>query len=212
LINSFNQSNYVVLAMNFLAHIYLSGDDQPLTIGNFMGDFVKGKGYRDFSPEIQKGIHLHRAIDSFTDSHEIVKESKERLREKYRHYSGVITDIFYDHYLANKWHEYHGKDLKAYTLAFYEMMDRERQVLPDRVNYIIYHMKRDNWLFAYRTLEGIGKALEGISKRTTFDSKMDEAISDLKSDYALYEDEFDRFFPILENHCQDFLQSYDLDK
>ena len=91
--------------MNFLAHIYLSGEDTPLMIGNFIGDFVKGNEYKNFPADIQNGVLLHREIDSYTDSHEIVLESKKRLREKYRHYSGVITDIFYDHY------ESHGGEL-----------------------------------------------------------------------------------------------------
>ena len=90
--------------MNFLAHIYLSGDDPNIQLGNFIGDFVKGRNLvEQFGHEIAKGIELHRAIDEFTDKHPIVKLSKVRLREKYRHYAPVIVDIFYDHYLAKNW-------------------------------------------------------------------------------------------------------------
>lgn len=193
--------------MNFLAHIYLSGNDTPLMIGNFIGDFVKGNNYKNFPMEIQNGILLHREIDSFTDSHEVVLESKKRLREKYRHYSGVITDIFYDHFLANNWSNYHHHELESFTHQFYDTMDVNRPHLPDNVNYMLYHMKRDNWLYHYSTLEGIGKALYGISRRTKFDSKMDESIKDLERDYEFYQDEFDRFFPDLESRCESFIQS-----
>ncbi|MEQ8424061.1 MAG: DUF479 domain-containing protein, partial [Cyclobacteriaceae bacterium] len=90
--------------MNFLAHIYLSGDNAQLMIGNFIGDFVKGKNLSArYNPDVVLGIELHRAIDEYTDSHDVVQKSKVRLRPKYRHYSGVIVDMFYDHFLAKNW-------------------------------------------------------------------------------------------------------------
>jgi acyl carrier protein phosphodiesterase len=92
--------------MNFLAHIYLSGDNDLLKIGNFMADSIRGHHYEDYPTEIRKGILLHRAIDSFTDMHPIYRQSKHRLHEKYGHYSGVIMDIFYDHFLAKNWNKY----------------------------------------------------------------------------------------------------------
>ncbi|MEL7146787.1 MAG: ACP phosphodiesterase, partial [Bacteroidota bacterium] len=164
-----------------MAHIYLSGDDLPLMIGNFIADFVKGKEYDRFPPDVQEGIQLHRSIDHYTDTHSIVMASKERLRSKYRHYAGVITDIYYDHFLAKNWSIFHPEALEPFTLSFYGHMDAHRSELPDKVNYVLYHMKRDNWLFHYRTLDGIGKALHGISRRTKFDSKMDESIQDLEA-------------------------------
>jgi acyl carrier protein phosphodiesterase len=92
--------------MNFLAHLHLSGNNPNIMLGNFMGDFVKGKSYRQqYEPEIIKGIELHRSIDEFTDSHPVVTESKNRLRPTYRHYSGVIVDVFYDHFLAANWNQ-----------------------------------------------------------------------------------------------------------
>ena len=90
--------------MNYLAHIYLSGDRELIRIGNFIADHIKGKKYQAFSQGIQKGILLHRQIDSFTDNHEIVRKSKRRLHERYGLYRGVIIDIFYDHYLAKNCH------------------------------------------------------------------------------------------------------------
>ena len=98
---------YLTSEMNFLAHLYLSGDNPKVKVGNFIGDFVKGKNLKDrFEADIARGIGLHREIDWFTDTHSIVKQSKDRLRPKYRHYSGVIVDIFYDHFLAKNWDRY----------------------------------------------------------------------------------------------------------
>jgi acyl carrier protein phosphodiesterase len=92
--------------MNFLAHIYLSGDNDLLKIGNFMADSIRGNQYLQYPDEIKKGILLHRFIDTFTDAHLIYRKSKHRLHEKYGHYSGVIMDIVYDHFLAKNWNHY----------------------------------------------------------------------------------------------------------
>ena len=89
--------------MNFLAHIYLSGDNDLIKIGNFMADGIRGKHYEYLPAEVQKGIVLHRAIDTYTDSHPIFRQSTKRLHHRYHHYAGVIVDVFYDHFLAKNW-------------------------------------------------------------------------------------------------------------
>ncbi|MEJ0028951.1 MAG: hypothetical protein WDO15_00545 [Bacteroidota bacterium] len=87
--------------MNFLAHLSLSDNEPKLMLGNFMGDFVKGRNLASkFEPLIVSGIELHRAIDHFTDTHKVVQQSKKRLDGKYGHYSGVIVDVFFDHFLS----------------------------------------------------------------------------------------------------------------
>jgi acyl carrier protein phosphodiesterase len=109
--------------MNFLAHIYLSGDSDELKIGNFIGDFVKASDMKHYNDDINQGIRMHWAIDEFTDHHPVVQESKERLRPKYGHYAGVIIDIFYDHFLAKNWKDYHKKDLRQYVDQQYKMLE-----------------------------------------------------------------------------------------
>ncbi len=193
--------------MNFLAHIYLSGNNEPLMVGNFIGDFVKGSMMNEYTPEIKKGILLHREIDHFTDKHPIVKQSKKRLRKKYGHYAGVITDIYYDHYLALDWHKYHQQKLLDYTLSFYSAISKYKNVVPEKVNHMLRYMKRDNWLYNYQYFDGIKRVLHGMSRRTTFDSKMDLAIHDLKEDHQEYHHEFNAFFPDLMDHCTKYLAS-----
>jgi acyl carrier protein phosphodiesterase len=51
----------------------LSGDDEQLLTGNFMGDFVKGALNDRFPSRIRQGITLHRRIDSFAGRNEIFK-------------------------------------------------------------------------------------------------------------------------------------------
>ncbi len=189
--------------MNFLAHLYLSGDDPDLLVGNFIGDFVKGRStMSNFSPDIVKGIELHRSIDVFTDTHAVVMESKKRLRTKYRHYSGVIVDVFYDHFLAKNWKEYHPDPLVAYASKVYTTIQGYTSILPEDVNHMLPYMIKGNWLVNYADTEGINRALSGMSRRTTFTSRMEEATVDLIDSYEKFKNEFSLFFPELIHHCK----------
>ena len=194
--------------MNFLAHLYLSGDNTSVMLGNFIGDFVKGKNLIEkVGPEIAKGIELHREIDFFTDNHPVVTQSKKRLRPKYRHYSGVIVDVFYDHYLAKNWKDYHHQLLPEYANRVYNLIQKNNALLPERVNMMMPYMIKGNWLVNYATLDGIHRTLSGMTRRTPYESKMDESISDLKENYEEFKTEFITFFPELRKHCKDWLGS-----
>jgi len=195
--------------MNFLAHIFLSGDNDQLAIGNFIGDFVKGRNLDErFDPLIVKGIELHRAIDEFTDSHGVVQQSKNRLRPKYRHYSGVIVDMFYDHLLAKNWNDYHDVSLPVFADKFYALIKKNENVLPAEVNHMMTYMATGNWLVNYAKTEGLNRALTGMSKRTPFDSQMDEAVADLVKHYPLFESEFKDFFPQLNEFSRSWIKTH----
>jgi acyl carrier protein phosphodiesterase len=195
--------------MNFLAHLYLSGNDPEITIGNFIGDFVKGKQLDNrFSKGVQMGIELHRHIDSFTDSHDIVGFSKKRLWPKYRHYAGVIVDIYYDHFLAKQWDLYHSELLPDFADKCYALLQSNVDSLPEEVKFMLPYMIKGNWLVNYSRLEGIHRALSGMARRTTFVSKMEEAVQDLEKDYKSYNNEFDEFFPSLVKHADFFLKEH----
>ena len=131
--------------MNFLAHIYLSGDDNEITIGNFIADGIKGKKYLKFPNQIQKGILLHRGIDTFTDKHPTVRLSTARLHKNYGHYSGVIVDILYDHFLAKNWNDYHEQPLAEYVDGFYDLLRNNFEILPQRIQKMMPYMMADNW-------------------------------------------------------------------
>ena len=191
--------------MNFLAHIYLSGDDEEITIGNFIADGIKGKQYRKYPQQIQKGILLHRAIDSYTDSHHIVKQSTKRLHEKYSHYSGVIVDILYDHFLAKNWKDYHDMPLDEYVDEFYEILRNKFEVLPTRIQRMMPYMIGDNWLLSYATIPGISKILNQMNIRTKGVSKMNFAILELEEFYTEFEEEFTSFFAELIDYSKNKL-------
>lgn len=193
--------------MNFLAHIYLSQGDEKTMIGNFIGDFVKGNQLLNFEKEVKDGILLHREIDRFTDDHPVVLESKKRLWEKYHHYSPVIVDVYYDHFLAANWSEYHHEPLQAFTESIYELLEKNQAMLPERVIRMLHYMKKDNWLYHYQSVEGIRQTLTGMSRRTRFKSSLEKAHEDLKSDYQSFKSDFESFFPELVQHSEDFLAS-----
>ncbi len=194
--------------MNFLAHAYLSGDNHKLLLGNFIADFVKGRAALElFDEQVKKGIYLHRAIDAFTDSHAVVSESKKRLRPKYRHYAGVIVDVFYDHFLARNWHAWHAEPLDQFTSRTYETINRHKTILPESVKAFFPYMVKGNWLLNYAKVEGIGRALSGMAARTPYVSKMDEAVGDLVQYYSMFEREFEVFFPELKDHAKEVTAS-----
>lgn len=184
--------------MNYLAHLFLAGNDENLVIGNFIADHVKGIGIERFNNEIKIGIKMHRTIDEFTDTHPIVRQSISRLRPVYRKYAGVIVDMFYDHYLAAGWSNYSGESLHYFTNSRYSLLLRNFDILPPRSQRILPYMIRNNWLLSYAELGGLQQALTGMSNRTTFISKMEHAVGDLKNCYECYQEEFRTYFPELQ--------------
>lgn len=183
--------------MNFLAHCYLSGASEDILIGNFIADSVKGKDFENYNPGIIEGIRLHRLIDEYTDTHEIVKESKRRLSPAYGKYGAVVMDIFYDHFLAVAWKDYSAVELKDFVQHVYRVVDKYRDILPERVLEYLPYMVSQNWLYNYSTLEGIAKTLKGMAHRAKFESHMESSIEDLKKDYELYKHDFGHYFPQL---------------
>lgn len=181
--------------MNFLAHLYLSGDDEEIIIGNFIADHVKGKAIESYPEGIRDGIYLHREIDMFTDSHPVFIQTRTRLSSNYRKYSGVVADMFYDHFLSADWDSYSSENIDSFTGRMYRLIMKRFLILPAKTKYLIPFMAKDNWLKAYGTFEGLDRALKGMAKRTPFESGMGNAIHDLRKDYLLYQEEFNTFFP-----------------
>ena len=185
--------------MNFLAHIYLSGENDHIKIGNFIADGIHGKNFDAFPIDVQKGIRLHREIDSFTDFHPIFRQSKHRLHERYGHYSGVIMDIFYDHFLAKNFSNYSKVPLKDFSENFYKVLDTNFSILTPRFQKILPILKEENWLLMYATIEGISHILYNMDRRTRLRSKMQFSVEELKSFYSEFETEFTLFFAEMEN-------------
>lgn len=189
--------------MNFLAHIYLSGDDELIRIGNFMADGIRGHDYLEYHPNIQKGIILHRAIDTFTDAHPTFRKSKHRLHDKYGHYSGVIIDIFYDHFLAKNWSIYSNDSLEDVARVFYESLQANYAVLTERTKGMMPYMIARNWLVSYASLDGLSMILFQMDHRTKNRVNMHLSMNELREFYSDFEEEFTSFFEELQVYCKE---------
>lgn len=176
-------------------------------IGNFIADHIIGNHFKDYSKEIQQGVFLHREIDTFTDTHEIVRKSKRRLHQRYRHYDGVIIDIFYDYFLAKNWNSYSAIPLELYTNSIYQLFAEKSPDLPFKSQQFIKYMVEYNILFNYQFKEGIAKVLNAMNNRTKGKSQMHLAISDLNELESDFAEDFKLFFKDLIQFTNQRLKS-----
>jgi acyl carrier protein phosphodiesterase len=194
--------------LNYLAHIYLSGANDEILVGNFIGDYVKGFELGRYTELVRKGIMLHRHIDSFTDTNIIVKRSKSRIMEKYHKYSGIIIDIFYDHFLVSNWLAYSAVPIHEFVLNAHGILSRYEEMLPEGVRLFLPSFIKNNWIQKYSTIEGIEDVLHRMSARTTLPEETDYAIRILREEYDKLDSEFSAFFPALINYVS---RSFDIE-
>jgi acyl carrier protein phosphodiesterase len=133
-----------------------------------ISDFVKGKKKFEFPAGIQNGISLHRAIDTFTDTHEATRNAKEFFRPYYRLYAGALVDVIFDHFLAADKNEFPGSSLLDFSLTVYASIDQYQKWLPEMFAQMFPYMKEHNWLYNYRTRWGTGKSLGGLVRRAAY--------------------------------------------
>lgn len=193
--------------MNFLAHIYLSNEQDFIKIGNFIADSVKGKDYLQYPKEVQQGIILHRHIDTFTDAHPIWRSSKKHLIAPYGHYSGVIVDMYYDYFLALHWNKYSKIPLELYAQNFYTLLQDNFEILPKRVQNFLPIMIAQNWLVQYQSIDGLKAILTQMDSRSKGVSKMSQATKQLLIHHSELEQEFFSFFEILQSEVDFFMNS-----
>ncbi|HOI33280.1 MAG: ACP phosphodiesterase [Bacteroidales bacterium] len=195
--------------LNFLAHAFLSGPDHQVLIGNFVADSIKGKMIERYNDGVKKGVILHRAIDAYTDQHEVVKNSVARLQPAFRRFSPVIADIYYDHFLAVHWKDYGSTELSEFSAKVYKILIRNFSKLPPRSKRILPWMIAQNWLTGYANLHDLQRVFKGMSHRTSFDSGMENAVDFLRKNYQDFEDDFKLFFPDLMSKSDEVLKGLD---
>jgi acyl carrier protein phosphodiesterase len=193
--------------MNFLAHAYLSFNDPEILVGNMISDFVKGKRKFDYPENILNGIMLHRAIDEFTDFHPATQLAKEYFREEYRLYSGAFIDIVYDHFLANDPIIFSKEvSLARFAENTYRQLDGFAHHFPEVFKMLFPYMKNHNWLYNYRSLNGIKNSFEGLVRRAAYLSDSSAAFLIFQANYDELKNAYDLFFPSLENFAKNHLQ------
>lgn len=181
--------------MNHLAHLFLAGDTPESLIGNLAGDFVKGPLGERFSPGIREGIRQHRRIDAFTDEHPSVAAFRRVLTPEHGHYSRVIADMFFDHFLACRFEEWTSETLDAFLARTFATIDPHVELLPGRLRQVYPRIRDDAWLQSYRELEGIHAALAGISWRFSRRPRLETATRHLVDSRPELERRFEQFFP-----------------
>lgn len=166
--------------MNYLAHIFLSGADKKMQLGNFFADAVKGSSYKNYPSRITNGILFHRAIDTYTDSHPAVMELIRLLRPHFGRYSAVLLDIYFDYLLASRFNQFSDQSLKRYARGFYFTLVCNRRYLPDRFKRFMWHFILTNRLCKYATIDGIKDSLEIMVRVHRITISVPEAIEYLK--------------------------------
>lgn len=194
--------------MNFLAHLYLSGDDPAILSGNFMGDFVKGVIGDGFPPMLKNGMLLHRRIDSFVHGHAMSRQSRLRLDPRYGLYRGVMLDLFYDHLLVVDWARFSAQDLASFLSRTREKVEEFRPWMPRRLVDLIPVIYEQ--LFpSYRTVEGVGDALRRMSGRIRRDNPLWGSEMELIRHYDDLRRDFREFLPILKRYADQEISAFD---
>ncbi len=179
--------------MNYLAHLYLSGETEKIIVGNFIGDYVKGRKYRDYPEEISQGILLHRQIDCFTDNHPLTKEAKILFRAEFGLYSGIIVDFFYDHFLAKNWNNYSPHTLRHFAKGIHAILLSNFRHLPTRVQGFLPFLIQNKRLESYASVDGIVQSLKIMGNYSSVPQKSVEAKLILQENYEFLERNFKAF-------------------
>ena len=190
--------------MNYLAHAYLSFNNADLLTGNMISDFVKGKKQFIYPNDIQKGIQLHRAIDAFTDAHPVTQDLKQFFRPAYRLYAGAFTDVVYDHFLANDKKEFPTPgDLHKFTQSTYLLLEKHAEYFPADFARMFPYMRTQDWLYHYRSDEGMQKSFGGLRQKAAYITEVETAYDIFLLNKNNIRVGYDAFFPALKNFAAD---------
>ena len=169
--------------MNWLAHVFLSKPHIEHQLGNLLADPLKGKAWEGASPFVHEGIEVHKLIDTFTDTHPIVSQSKARLVQR-GHLKGVVIDILHDHFLSLHWDRYSSIPLESFLHTFRTEAPLVIPTYPPQAKRVIERVIQNRQLGSYIKMEGVHAAFGRIDKRL--------------SERALKKDTATRYIPFIE--------------
>jgi acyl carrier protein phosphodiesterase len=184
--------------MNFLAHLFLAEPSDESRIGSVLADFTAGRIEdlcKKYGQKIARGIQQHREVDKFTDTHTIVLHSISCLQPKHGMFSGIIVDVCYDHFLLKHWSRFSHETLPDFIESVHTSLSRQDWEFPPRYQWVIPRMIKGWWLTSYRSLDGVNRALVGISYRFSRETTLTYAIESIQQCYQELEEDFLRFFP-----------------
>lgn len=188
--------------MNYLAHSFLSFNHTEIMVGNFIADSVPGNHFEHFTQPIIQGIKLHRKIDAYTDQHPIYLSSKHRFSAQFDKYSGVLMDIFYDHFLAKNFHLYSPQSLETFSQSVYSDLAHYLPIMPEHAKRFYEYMTKHHILFHYSNTNHIETVLTHLSHRIRNRVELQQAMPLFKEQYEEIESEFFAFFDDLVEYCK----------
>ncbi len=183
--------------MNYLAHLFLSGEDEGIIVGNFLGDLVPKKDIIKLPDDIRDGVFIHRHIDAYTDDHPQVRKGVLRLHAKHHKYAPVLTDIYYDYFLAANWSKYTTESLTDFSIRIYAVLQNYAALMPDGVRDYMSRLVAADWLCSYGRLEGIEYTFNRLRKRVSRPELLDGVMESLTENETEFNREFNLFFPDL---------------
>ncbi len=196
--------------MNYLAHLYLSGNSEEQLIGNLLGDHVKGIIKDQFSEEVRKGLILHRKIDSYTNSHSLAQANLKLFTPDRRRFAGIIMDVCYDHFLIKNWSNYSSIELHEFISNVHHILQNHKQFFIGRLKFLLCRKTLEHLLGTNGSMEGIEFTLDRISNRMKRGDKLRGALEEIEENYDAFELSFSGFFPDLIHYCDSTLESQSL--
>lgn len=181
--------------MNFLAHIFLSHQNDDWMIGNLIADFISNRDLPGLNAGVREGVYIHRYIDTYTDSHPAVRNSIKKLQQRFYKYSPVVSDIYYDYLLIQNWENYTPDDFDDFCNKAYAVMEQRMDEIPPRLKENLPKMIAHNWLKNYGTAEGLQFTFDRFSKRVTFEADFSNAATILINNVHEFNEDFNTFFP-----------------
>ena len=193
--------------MNYLAHLYLSGPNEEVRVGNFIGDHVKGRRYQRYAPDVQKGILLHRQIDSFMDAHPLTRESASLFKPYYGRYAGVVIDIVYDHLLALNWSRHATQSLHRFVSAAHHTLLQHYFILPRPVKQFLPFLIKSRRMEHYRSLQGVERTLQIMAHYSSLPDHAGWAVVQIQDHYEILTQQFESFFEEVQHMSSSFLEN-----
>lgn len=183
--------------MNYLAHLTLCDRDTHSIVGNLLADFCKYRNGEPLPVKISKGIEHHRRIDRFTDSHPVIADLKRLFSPDRRRFAGIILDVAFDHFLARHWQTFCNENIESFIQHSYNCLTEGMEYMPDRMQFAMQAMIREDWLGGYAQLSGIDSTLNRMSRRIRFENRLAGSVTEIEGNYELIEHGFLTLYPDL---------------
>lgn len=193
--------------MNYLAHLLLSGNCPDRQVGGLLGDFVKGPLRGEWPRNIEMGIRLHRKIDTYTDH--LLRDSGlfALFDPPWRRYAGIVTDIAFDHLLAQRWHDFSNLTLTQFCARFYRHLATHRSRLPAAAQHFNDRAPEVRWLESYERAEILPSMLNRVGARLKKPRALGASWSVVENNKDQFAEEFIVVFTALSKFSAAFISN-----